>query len=96
MAVEQRPGVRPRRVEMRVVGLDHEVAGADAVDLQERRRVVDGAEPEVPPQYLRGGQVDPCPRAVELVVAQDVVEPGADPRSGRWAGTGKTECGLHT
>ena len=23
------------------------------------------------------------------------VEQGADPRSGRWAGTGKTECGLH-
>jgi phosphoadenosine phosphosulfate reductase len=23
------------------------------------------------------------------------VEPGADPRSGRWAGTDKTECGLH-
>ena len=23
------------------------------------------------------------------------VEEGADPRSGRWAGTGKTECGLH-
>ena len=23
------------------------------------------------------------------------VSPGADPRSGRWAGTGKTECGLH-
>lgn len=23
------------------------------------------------------------------------VEPGADPRSGRWAGTSKTECGLH-
>ena len=23
------------------------------------------------------------------------VEPGADPRSGRWAGTGKTECGMH-
>ncbi len=23
------------------------------------------------------------------------VEPGADPRSGRWASTGKTECGLH-
>src|SRR5262245_37498911 len=23
-------------------------------------------------------------------------EPGADPRSDRWAGTGKTECGLHT
>jgi phosphoadenosine phosphosulfate reductase len=22
--------------------------------------------------------------------------PGADPRSGRWAGTGKIECGLHT
>lgn len=20
---------------------------------------------------------------------------GADPRSGRWAGTGKTECGIH-
>jgi phosphoadenosine phosphosulfate reductase len=24
------------------------------------------------------------------------VEAGADPRSGRWAGTAKTECGLHT
>ncbi|MGD0554988.1 MAG: phosphoadenylyl-sulfate reductase [Streptosporangiaceae bacterium] len=23
------------------------------------------------------------------------VSPGADPRSGRWAGTGKTECGIH-
>ena len=23
------------------------------------------------------------------------VEPGADPRSGRWTGTDKTECGLH-
>lgn len=23
------------------------------------------------------------------------VEPGADPRSGRWAGTVKTECGIH-
>ncbi|WP_019631502.1 phosphoadenylyl-sulfate reductase [Actinomadura atramentaria] len=23
------------------------------------------------------------------------VEPGADPRSGRWAGMGKTECGIH-
>ena len=23
-------------------------------------------------------------------------EPGADPRSGRWAGTAKTECGIHT
>jgi phosphoadenosine phosphosulfate reductase len=23
------------------------------------------------------------------------VAPGEDPRSGRWAGTGKTECGLH-
>ncbi|MGQ9365885.1 phosphoadenylyl-sulfate reductase [Azospirillum sp. A39] len=24
------------------------------------------------------------------------VAPGADPRSGRWAGTDKTECGIHT
>ena len=24
------------------------------------------------------------------------VEPGADPRSGRWAGTNKTECGIHS
>ena len=23
------------------------------------------------------------------------IEPGADPRSGRWAGTSKTECGIH-
>jgi phosphoadenosine phosphosulfate reductase len=23
------------------------------------------------------------------------VEPGADPRSGRWAGSAKTECGIH-
>ncbi|GAB3211765.1 phosphoadenylyl-sulfate reductase [Marinactinospora thermotolerans] len=28
----------------------------------------------------------PCTRRVEA---------GADPRSGRWAGTGKTECGIH-
>ena len=28
----------------------------------------------------------PCPRRVE---------PGEDPRSGRWAGLAKTECGLH-
>jgi phosphoadenosine phosphosulfate reductase len=24
------------------------------------------------------------------------VAPGADPRSGRWAGSGKTECGIHS
>ena len=30
---------------------------------------------------------EPCTR---------VVAPGEDPRAGRWAGTGKTECGLHT
>jgi phosphoadenosine phosphosulfate reductase len=24
------------------------------------------------------------------------VSPGSDPRSGRWAGTAKTECGIHT
>ena len=24
------------------------------------------------------------------------VAPGDDPRSGRWAGTGKTECGIHS
>jgi phosphoadenosine phosphosulfate reductase len=24
------------------------------------------------------------------------IQPGEDPRAGRWAGTGKTECGLHT
>ena len=24
------------------------------------------------------------------------VAPGADPRSGRWVGTGKSECGIHT
>lgn len=24
------------------------------------------------------------------------VKPGEDPRSGRWAGTGKVECGIHT
>ena len=29
----------------------------------------------------------PCTRPVQA---------GEDPRSGRWAGTGKTECGLHT
>jgi phosphoadenosine phosphosulfate reductase len=23
------------------------------------------------------------------------VAPGEDPRSGRWSGTGKTECGIH-
>ncbi|MQA17608.1 MAG: phosphoadenosine phosphosulfate reductase family protein, partial [Pseudonocardiaceae bacterium] len=29
----------------------------------------------------------PCTRAVA---------PGEDPRAGRWAGTGKTECGINT
>ena len=29
-----------------------------------------------------------------LAVHQPVAE-GDDPRAGRWAGTGKTECGLH-
>ncbi len=29
---------------------------------------------------------EPCTRRVA---------PGEDPRSGRWAGTGKTECGIH-
>ena len=24
------------------------------------------------------------------------VAPGEDPRAGRWSGSGKTECGLHT
>ena len=24
------------------------------------------------------------------------VAPGEDPRSGRWAGTNKTECGIHS
>jgi phosphoadenosine phosphosulfate reductase len=24
------------------------------------------------------------------------VAPGEDPRSGRWAGTAKTECGIHS
>jgi len=24
------------------------------------------------------------------------IQPGEDPRAGRWAGFGKTECGLHT
>ena len=28
----------------------------------------------------------PCTRAVQ---------PGQDPRAGRWAGTAKTECGIH-
>jgi phosphoadenosine phosphosulfate reductase len=30
---------------------------------------------------------EPCTRPVA---------PGEDPRSGRWSGTGKTECGIHT
>ncbi|HEX5967626.1 MAG TPA: phosphoadenosine phosphosulfate reductase family protein, partial [Intrasporangium sp.] len=30
---------------------------------------------------------EPCTRRVE---------PGEDPRAGRWAGFAKTECGLHT
>jgi phosphoadenosine phosphosulfate reductase len=37
-------------------------------------------------RYLSIG-CEPCTRAVE---------PGQDERAGRWAGTGKTECGLHT
>jgi phosphoadenosine phosphosulfate reductase len=42
--------------------------------------------PLVSRRYLSIG-CEPCTRAVE---------PGEEERAGRWAGTGKTECGLHT
>lgn len=34
--------------------------------------------------------------SVGCYTCTDRVAPGADPRSGRWAGTAKTECGIHT
>ena len=48
---------------------------ADAVALLERRRVVDGAEPEVALHHLARREVDALPGAVHLLVAADVVEP---------------------
>lgn len=50
----------------------------------ERNDVI--VNPLVPEGYPSIGCA-PCTRRVE---------PGEDPRAGRWAGFGKTECGLHT
>ena len=68
-------GVRPGRVAVRVVALDHDVVDADDVALDERRRVLDGAEVEVAPEHLRGRSGDVVPRAVHRVVPRHVVEP---------------------
>ena len=45
---EELLGVGPARVGVRVVDLHHDVVDADALASAQRRRVVDGAEPEVP------------------------------------------------
>jgi phosphoadenosine phosphosulfate reductase len=50
--------------------------------------VADRGLPEHPLRHLGYPSIGcaPCTKAVA---------PGEDPRSGRWAGTGKLECGLH-
>ena len=60
---------------MRVVGLDEDVAHADDVALQERRRVVDRAHPEVAPEGVGRAEGDVVPRAVHRVVLAHVLEP---------------------
>ncbi len=61
---------------MRVVGFQHDVVDADPVALDERRLVLDRAEPEVADQHLRGGQAlaERLPGAVHRVIAEHVVE----------------------
>jgi phosphoadenosine phosphosulfate reductase len=52
-------------------------------------------------QYLRDHDVPYNPLhdqgypSIGCVPCTRAVKPGEDPRAGRWAGTGKTECGLH-
>ena len=75
LVAEDRLGVGPGAVLVRVVGLEADVVDADAVALLEPRPVLDGAEPEVALQHLGRGEVDALPRAVHVLVALDVVEP---------------------
>ena len=37
----------------------------------------------------------PADNAVDCWPCTELPAPGADPRSGRWAGSTRTECGLH-
>ena len=79
--VEQELDVGPSGVGVGVVALDHDVVDADAVTKRERRRVVDGAEPEVALQHLARAQVDTTPhRAPPSRVVDDVVEPVEEQR----------------
>ncbi len=84
----------PARAMTPVVGWDrrHDVVkvnplaewtDADVAAYQDRHRLP--RNPLVDAGYLSVGCA-PCTRAVA---------PGEGPRAGRWAGTGKTECGIH-
>ena len=56
--------VGPRRVRVGIVALQHDVVGTQPVAHRERRRQIDGAEPEVPSHGVDRGEVRISPRAV--------------------------------
>ena len=59
------------------------LSDADVADYIERNGLM--VNPLLDDGYPSIG-CEPCTRRVEA---------GADPRSGRWAGSSKTECGIH-
>jgi phosphoadenosine phosphosulfate reductase len=63
--------------------------------------IVEWSQPEVEEYIAKNGVLvnplvyDGYP-SIGCRTCTSKVEAGADPRSGRWAGTAKTECGIHT
>jgi phosphoadenosine phosphosulfate reductase len=84
----------PSRAKTQIVHLDvgrgiakvNPVAGWTDDDIETYKRDHDLPEHPLVSQGYPSIGCWPCTRAVA---------PGEDPRSGRWAATGKTECGLH-
>ena len=60
---KHRLGVWPRAVTMGIVGLHHDVVNSDPMTGVDGRRVVEGAEPEVPGQHIGGSGVSSEPVA---------------------------------
>ena len=59
-----------------------------------RKRRTDGLELEAAGRITERWEVFAGLALMDAEILK--VAPGADPRSGRWAGAEKTECGLHT
>lgn len=80
------------RAHVRVVGRDGARLRVDPLaDWNQARLAAEIVARDLPahPLVARGYPSIGCATCTEPVA------PGADPRSGRWAGLGKTECGIH-